>query len=87
MNVCTDQLEDAGEISDLLARSYGTPNDIDEDDLEAELAGLGDELEAIDAQEEVPSYLLPTPSVTLPAQPTASISNPTKPVINELNVL
>ena len=47
-----DLLEDAGEISDILGRSYGTPNDIDEDDLEAELACLGDEFEAIDVESE-----------------------------------
>lgn len=38
-----DMMEDASEIQDALGRSYGTP-DIDEDDLEAELDALGDEL-------------------------------------------
>ncbi|KAJ8798367.1 hypothetical protein J1605_001492 [Eschrichtius robustus] len=42
-----DQLEDttvdANEIQETLSRSYGTP-DLDEDDLEAELDALGDEL-------------------------------------------
>lgn len=75
-----DQLEDAGEISDLLARSYGTPNDIDEEDLEAELACLGDEFESIGVEEETPAYLSsapnPTSTVSLPEQPTSSISTP-----------
>eukprot|EP01035_Chromulina_nebulosa_P016973 gene16973-22469_t len=74
-----DQLEDAGEISDILGRSYGTPNDIDEADLEAELACLGDELESIDVEQETPAYL--QPSVALPQQPTSSIlsnNNPNK---------
>uniref|UniRef100_A0A673BNA5 Charged multivesicular body protein 5 n=1 Tax=Sphaeramia orbicularis TaxID=375764 RepID=A0A673BNA5_9TELE len=38
-----DMMEDASEIQEALGRSYGTP-DIDEDDLEAELDALGDEL-------------------------------------------
>ncbi|KAI3354857.1 hypothetical protein L3Q82_004655 [Scortum barcoo] len=38
-----DMMEDANEIQESLSRSYGTP-DIDEDDLEAELNALGDDL-------------------------------------------
>ncbi|TNN78786.1 Charged multivesicular body protein 5 [Liparis tanakae] len=38
-----DMMEDAGEVQEALSRSYGTP-EIDEDDLEAELDALGDEL-------------------------------------------
>ncbi|XP_008289031.1 charged multivesicular body protein 5 [Stegastes partitus] len=38
-----DMMEDANDIQEALGRSYGTP-DIDEDDLEAELGALGDEL-------------------------------------------
>ncbi|KAG6926915.1 charged multivesicular body protein 5, partial [Chelydra serpentina] len=38
-----DMMEEASEIQDALGRSYGTP-EIDEDDLEAELDALGDEL-------------------------------------------
>uniref|UniRef100_A0A3Q1HID1 Charged multivesicular body protein 5 n=1 Tax=Anabas testudineus TaxID=64144 RepID=A0A3Q1HID1_ANATE len=38
-----DMMEDANEIQEAMGRSYGTP-DIDEDDLEAELDALGDEL-------------------------------------------
>eukprot|EP01036_Dinobryon_divergens_P028003 gene28003-36883_t len=43
-----DLLEDVGEISDILGRSYGTPDGIDEDDLDAELACLEDEFESED---------------------------------------
>ncbi|XP_029313914.1 charged multivesicular body protein 5 [Cottoperca gobio] len=39
-----DMMEDANDIQEALGRSYGTPDDIDEDDLEAELDALGDEL-------------------------------------------
>ena len=38
-----DMMEDANEIQEALSRSYGTP-ELDEDDLEAELDALGDEL-------------------------------------------
>ncbi|CAM9107408.1 unnamed protein product [Lampetra planeri] len=38
-----DMMEDANDIQEALGRSYGTP-EIDEDDLEAELDALGDEL-------------------------------------------
>ncbi|KAF6733984.1 Charged multivesicular body protein 5 [Oryzias melastigma] len=38
-----DMMEEAGEVQESLSRSYGTP-DIDEEDLEAELDALGDEL-------------------------------------------
>ena len=41
-----DMLEDVGEISDILGRSYGMPDGIDEGDLDAELACLEDELES-----------------------------------------
>ncbi|KAK3546322.1 hypothetical protein QTP70_025680 [Hemibagrus guttatus] len=38
-----DMMEEASEVQEALSRSYGTP-DIDEDELEAELDALGDEL-------------------------------------------
>ncbi|CAO3637469.1 unnamed protein product [Mucor fragilis] len=50
-----DLMEQANEVQETLGRSYNLPDDIDEDDLEAELDALGDELEFDD--EEVPSYL------------------------------
>lgn len=39
-------LEDVGEISEILGRSYGMPDGIEEEDLDAELACLEDELES-----------------------------------------
>jgi charged multivesicular body protein 5 len=39
----SDMLEQADEVQDALGRSYGTP-EIDEDELEAELDALGDEI-------------------------------------------
>ncbi|CAL8322154.1 unnamed protein product [Boreogadus saida] len=38
-----DMMEDANDVQEAMSRSYGTP-DIDEDDLEAELDALGDEM-------------------------------------------
>ena len=37
-----DMMEDANMIQESLGRTYGLPDDIDEEDLEAELEGLGD---------------------------------------------
>ena len=39
----SDMMEDANEIQESLGRSYGMP-DVDEDELEAELDALGDEI-------------------------------------------
>mmetsp|Transcript_9409 Transcript_9409/g.10916 ORF Transcript_9409/g.10916 Transcript_9409/m.10916 type:complete len:212 (+) Transcript_9409:132-767(+) len=47
------------EINEAMGRNFATPEDVTEDDLEAELDLLGDELEEED-DEEVPSYLLPS---------------------------
>lgn len=38
-----DMLEQTNEVMDVLGRPYGVPEDVDEDDLEAELEALGDE--------------------------------------------
>merc|ERR1712083_903974 len=56
-----DMMEDANEIQESLWRSYGMP-DVDEDELEAELDALGDEI----ALDDDTSYLddaISTPSV------------------------
>eukprot|EP00842_Homolaphlyctis_polyrhiza_P006778 jgi/Hompol1/7100/HPOL_002941-RA len=68
-----DLLEQANEVQEMIGRSYGLPDDIDEDDLEAELDALGDDLTLDEAE---PSYLqepeyvpeLPATSSELPAQ-------------------
>ena len=79
-------LEDAGEISEILGRSYATPDDVDEADLDAELACLGDELESIDMLGESTPSLSSTstvaatsslpvsaPSYAMPVQPSSSV--------------
>mmetsp|Transcript_10115 Transcript_10115/g.18896 ORF Transcript_10115/g.18896 Transcript_10115/m.18896 type:complete len:227 (+) Transcript_10115:118-798(+) len=54
----TDMFEDMNEVSEALGRNFGVPDDIDEDELDAELACLGDEFEE-EFDEEVtnPSYM------------------------------
>merc|ERR1719244_1438 len=56
-----DMMEDANEIQEALGRTYGMP-DVDEDELEAELDALGDEI----ALDDDTSYLddaINTPAV------------------------
>ncbi|KAJ2549115.1 Vacuolar protein-sorting-associated protein 60 [Coemansia sp. RSA 1933] len=48
-------LEQASEVQELMGRSYNLPEDLDEQDLEAELDALGDDL--MFEENEVPSYL------------------------------
>ncbi|KAI8340573.1 Snf7 family [Chlamydoabsidia padenii] len=71
-----DLLAQAGEVQETLGRSYNLPDDIDEDDLEAELDALGDELDFED--EEIPSYLQEDP-VDLPK---AAETDPSKKQTN-----
>lgn len=54
-----DLLEQANEVQETLGRSYALGDEIDEDDLEAELDALGDELDF--EEEGEPSYLQETP--------------------------
>jgi charged multivesicular body protein 5 len=57
-----DLYEDSNEIQEIMGRAYGVPEDIDEDDLEAELAALGDEMADTDG-----SYL--DEALSTPARP------------------
>mmetsp|Transcript_6765 Transcript_6765/g.11632 ORF Transcript_6765/g.11632 Transcript_6765/m.11632 type:complete len:219 (+) Transcript_6765:104-760(+) len=52
-----DLLEDSNEIQDILGRAYGLPEDIDESELDAELAALEDDLAMEESTGEAPSYL------------------------------
>ncbi|KAJ3185584.1 hypothetical protein HDU87_000207 [Geranomyces variabilis] len=69
-----DLLEQANDLQETMGRSYGLPDGIDEDDLEAELDALGDELMEDEAE---PSYLQePTYVSELPNTSTADpVSN------------
>ncbi|KAJ3154207.1 hypothetical protein HDU86_004751 [Geranomyces michiganensis] len=66
-----DLLEQANELQETMGRSYGLPDGIDEDDLEAELDALGDELMEDEAE---PSYLQEPTYVS--DMPNASTSEP-----------
>ena len=60
-----DLLEDQEEVQEILSRSYTVPDGaLDEDDLEAELAGLEEEFEGIVIEEETAA------PVSLPSNPT-----------------
>jgi charged multivesicular body protein 5 len=63
-----DLLEQANEVQETLGRSYALGDEVDEDDLEAELDALGDELDF--EEEGEPSYLQETP-LNLPSTGTA----------------
>lgn len=83
-----------GEISDILGRSYGSPDGIEEEDLDAELACLEDEWAAEDvdfststAVEEsatslpsMPSQPTATPSVFTKAESTAAVEQKPTPM-------
>lgn len=56
-----DMMQDSNEINEIMARSYGTPEYLDEADLEAELGAL-QEFQGI---EEEPSYLEALPSTPI----------------------
>ncbi len=77
-----DLLEDANEINECLGRSYGIGDEIDDADLEAELACLEDELEGEDLGLDSPAYLQPS---SLPVQPTGAPLNLPAPVTAQLN--
>ncbi|KAI7848303.1 charged multivesicular body protein 5-like protein [Circinella umbellata] len=68
-----DLIDQANEVQESLGRSYNLPDDIDEEDLEAELDALGDELNF--DEEEVPSYLQEDVTEELPK---ASEADPTQ---------
>jgi len=69
MDILTDLMEDANEINDALGRSYAVDEDIDEAELDDELAALDEQiaLEAELGDSETPAYL----DTTEPAQPNA----------------
>ena len=76
-----EMMEDMNEVQDILGRNYALPDDIDEADLESELAGLEDELEGtaetdFDSTSATPSYLQPA---SLPEQPTTVPAAPAAP--------
>jgi charged multivesicular body protein 5 len=75
--LCADMLEDVGEIGEILGRSYGCPDGVEEEDLDAELACLDDEI-ATDEVDFATSEAAPASRDSylsnLPANPTAAPS-------------
>ncbi|KAJ2740903.1 Vacuolar protein-sorting-associated protein 60 [Coemansia sp. BCRC 34301] len=71
-----DLLEQANEVQELMGRSYNLPDDVNEQDLEAELEALGDDL---NFDEGVPSYLsdaMPAMPELLPEAPQGATQQP-----------
>lgn len=62
-----EMMAESAEVQEILGRSYGMPMDIDDADLEAELAGLGELQDAEDT-----SYLDALPSAAATSMPEAS---------------
>lgn len=60
-----DMLEEQEEIQEIMSRQYTVGDDIDEGDLEAELAGLEDVFEGIELEDDVAA------PVSLPSNPTS----------------
>ena len=70
-----DLMMDADEVQEVLGRSYGVGDEVDEDELDDELAALDDEMfedEVGEAEAEAPSYL----GDDLPAAPDAAVAKP-----------
>merc|ERR1712137_292636 len=51
-------MEENDMIQEAMSRSFSTPEDLDENELEAELDALGDELLMGEDEEQLPSYLM-----------------------------
>ncbi|KAF0694640.1 Aste57867_14479 [Aphanomyces stellatus] len=77
-----DMMEDMNEIQEILGRSYGLGQDVDESELEAELEGLEDEWameEAIAPATSAPAYL----ATDLPAAPSGQKDKPQATGVDE----
>ncbi|XP_065883294.1 charged multivesicular body protein 5-like [Dysidea avara] len=61
-----DMLELANEVQETLGRAYGLPEDVDEDDLEAELDALGDDMLLDEDTSYLDSTTIPDPPSTIP---------------------
>mmetsp|Transcript_20273 Transcript_20273/g.47387 ORF Transcript_20273/g.47387 Transcript_20273/m.47387 type:complete len:222 (-) Transcript_20273:91-756(-) len=72
-----DLMQDSQEIQDVLSRSYAGMDEIDDDELNDELAALDDELLAEDdgLADEMPSYLQDTPAVPAAASATPAAAD------------
>lgn len=76
------------EVQDALGRSYDVGDDVDEADLDAELACLDDELgdelgDDLGIDESTPAYLQPAEPTALPEQPTNVPATPVPPAADQ----
>lgn len=65
-----DMLEDVGEINEILGRTYGCPEGVEEDDLDAELAMMEDDMFADEEVVADSSQGIESSSFTAPSVPT-----------------
>ncbi len=82
MDDLADMMEDVNEVNDILSRSFDVGDEIDEDDLDAELEGLDDELAALDTLDEEEEQEVTTPSYMaagLSSQNESNVSLPEEP--------
>lgn len=73
-------MDDFNEINEALGQNFSTPDDLCEDDLDAELEMLGDEFEEEfeeEAADATPSYLLPAQPMSTPGSDAADLTEPT----------
>jgi charged multivesicular body protein 5 len=81
-----DLMLDAEEINDVMSRAWGVPDDVMEDDLDAELAALDEEqFEAEEETNALPDYLKAAPD--MPAVPVGSVSGGAAPVMKNAEAL
>jgi charged multivesicular body protein 5 len=74
-----DLMMDADEINDVMSRAWGVPDDVYDEDLDAELAGLDEEqFEAEEESETLPDYLKAAPD--MPAVPTSKVQARAEPM-------
>jgi charged multivesicular body protein 5 len=81
-----DMLEDFQEVNEAMSRSYGVPDGCDEEDLEAELALLSDELEADDIDEGQKAAFMQAPAAHLPNVPSIMYPNAPQAVVGGAQV-
>mmetsp|Transcript_16872 Transcript_16872/g.33701 ORF Transcript_16872/g.33701 Transcript_16872/m.33701 type:complete len:141 (+) Transcript_16872:238-660(+) len=79
-----DMMEDMNEVNEAMGRTYSTPDDLDEADLEAELDLLEDELEAEELEGDAgPGYLQ---ADNLPSEPSGGLEEGKEEVKDEFGL-
>jgi len=76
-----DLMLDAEEINDVMSRAWGVPDDVCEEDLDAELAILDEEQFELEEPNELPDYLKAAPD--MPAVPSGKIESGPEPAAKQ----